>query len=185
MVLKKNKTLNKFFKAYRPDQIDAMMDMLNMLMPLGVDTTNLIEGARVIVNNKRRRGVTDPVERERIRDANKKEKYRREQREKREAMMKLEPLALIGFCECGGLMGGEVVKGCHNNRIFYKECDTCDYYAELVEHAWGLEDLVRGGFEEEIEEVEEEEEQPLEIIEVLPAQPRSLWKEWINKLKGV
>jgi hypothetical protein len=43
--------------------------------------------------------------------------------------------AVIGFCpKCGGNLRGEPTPGCEqkkSGRMFYKECQTCTYYAEV------------------------------------------------------
>lgn len=45
------------------------------------------------------------------------------------------PLTVIGICECGGRIMGEPLQSCEtkrSGRVFYKECSSCSYYAEVV-----------------------------------------------------
>ncbi len=50
-------------------------------------------------------------------------------------VMDLPDMYPIGFHSCGGLITGEATPRCErevSNRMFYSECDSCDYWSELV-----------------------------------------------------
>lgn len=116
--------IKKKIEVFDPYMLADFRNMLQMLIP----DSKIIP---IITEEVDRR-----VELDRQRAENKgKVKSRRHTANSIEGPIELPKMQAVDMCECGGVVRGQPLPPCEQKatgRIFYAECDTCDYYYELI-----------------------------------------------------
>lgn len=124
--------LDKFVRAYSLTAIDSLVDMLNIINREELEIPSLLETVKAVSKEKhlvRARNADKTTGRSPSMGGMPDSSYKEDKRR----VAKLE--VVIGVCpKCGGWIRGEPVGGCggkKNGRHFYRECESCNYYAEI------------------------------------------------------